>query len=68
MKLTDVFNILCALIAVLLLICVIMIENMKLDLIFVGCQAMILLVQISVNMDSYNKNYINKYHDKSKNS
>lgn len=68
MKLKIVFNILCAMVALLLLICVIMIENMKLDLIFVGCQAIILLVQISVNMDSYNKNYINKYHDKSRNS
>lgn len=68
MKLTDVFNILCALIAVLLLICVIIIENMKLDLIFVGCQAIILLVQISVNMYIFNKNHINKYNDKSRNS
>ena len=68
MKLKIVFNILCAMVALLLLICIIMIENMKLDLIFVGCQAIILLVQISVNMDSYNKNYINKYHDKSRNS
>lgn len=67
MKLTVVFNILCAIFAVLLLICVIMIENMNLDLIFVGCQVMILLVQISVNMDSYNKNY-DKYHDKSRNN